>query len=61
MLDYIKSSYIIKIILCYINDGLKLKICKFNQKIKCGININLMNYKIFSGRYILYESNGKVK
>ena len=61
MLDYIESSYIIKKIFSYINDGLKLKICKLNTKIQSKININLINYKIFSGRYIIYESNGKVK
>ena len=25
------------------------------------MNINLINYKFFSGRYITYESNGKVR
>ena len=61
MINSIESSYIIKKIFSYINGGLKLKICKLNKKIQSKININLLNYKIFSGRYITHESNGKVK
>ena len=61
MLKNVKSSYFLKIIFSHITEGRKLKIIKYNKNIQNKININLINYKIYSGSYIIYEENGKGK
>ena len=61
MLENIKSSYLIKTIFSYINEKRKLKITKYNKNLQKINNINLVNYKIFSGKYIIYDINGKGK
>ena len=60
-MEYIKSSYFIKIIFSFIDDKTKLKIVKYNKSFQNELNINLINYKVFSKRYIIYDSNGKGK
>ena len=57
----IKSKYIIKIIFSYLDEKVKLKTIKYNKKLQKKMNINLKNYKFFSGRYIEYETNKKGK
>ena len=61
MLENIKSSYFIKIIFSFLNEKTKLKLLKYNKCLQNNININLINYKILSRRYILFESYGKGK
>ena len=61
MLDIIKSFYFYKIIFSYIDEKRKLKLAKYNKNIQNKIDINLTNYKVFSGRYIIYEADGKGK
>ena len=61
MLFHIKSINIIKRVFKQIDDGRKLKIILYNKKIKNILNINLINYKFYSGRYIIYEENGMRK
>ena len=61
MFENIKSLYIKKKIFEYLNDERELKIIKYNKNLQNQININLDNYKIFSGRYIIYETNVKGK
>ena len=39
----------------------KLKLIKYNKCLQENMNISLINYKIFSGKYIIYEQNGKGK
>ena len=39
----------------------KLQLIKYNKSLKNDINITLLNYKLFSERYIIYEAKGKVK
>ena len=56
-LNNIKSRYIVKILFSYINEKTKLKIIKYNKKIQNKIDIKLINYRMFSERYIIYESN----
>ena len=34
---------------------------KYNKNLQNRININILNYKILSGKYTIYEQNGKVK
>ena len=61
MLANIKSSYFIKIIFSFLDEKTKLKLIKYNKCLQKNININLINYKILSGRYIIYEENGNIK
>ena len=61
MLENIKSSYFIKIIFSFLNEKTKLKLLKYNKCLQNIMNINLINYKISSGRYIVCEENGKIK
>ena len=44
-----------------IKEEKKLKILKLNKKLKTKLDIDLINYKIIKGKYILGSPNGKVK
>ena len=61
MLANIRSSIILKKILNNVDDGIKLKIIHYNKRLQNKINISLFNYKLYSGRYIISEENGKIK
>ena len=61
MLRNISSLYFIKNIFEYLDIKIKLKICKYNKALQNLINIKLLHFKILSGKYIKYETNGKVK
>ena len=61
MLKNIKSKYNLKTIIKNINYEIKLKIFKLNNKIKDILNIDLIEYKILSGRFIIGKRNGYAK
>ena len=61
MLKYIKSSFVIKRIFIHLYDKYQLKIIKYNKSLQNKINISLNNYKILSGKYIIYETDRKGK
>ena len=61
MLENIKSSYIIKKIFSYIDEGQKLKLVKYNLSLQKIMFISIINYKHFTRRYLIYESNGICK
>ena len=61
MLKNVKSMYFSKIIFSYINDKRILEIVKNNKELQNNLDINLNNYKLFSGKYIIFEENGKGK
>jgi len=61
LLENIKSIDIIKKIFSNLDEKIKLKTIKYNKKLQNQFNINLIKYKFFSGRYIVYDSNGKGK
>ena len=42
----------------FIKEGQKLKIIKSNKNLQKNLNISIINYKFYSGRNIIYESNG---
>ena len=42
-------------------EGQKLKLIKYNKSLQNNLNINFLNFKYFSKRYIIYESNRKGK
>ena len=60
MLKNIKSKYIIEILFLYIDEERKLKLVKYNKNLQKTIDIRAINYKHFTGRYIIYETN-KIK
>ena len=57
MLKNIKSSYFIKLIYTFIEEAQKLILVRYNKYIQKNLNISIINYNHFSGRYIIYESN----
>ena len=59
MLKNIKSNFFIKIIFSILDEERKLKLVKYNKNIKEKIDITLQNYKIFSGKYVIFETRGK--
>ena len=61
MLRNIKSKYILRIIISNINDERKLLLVKYNNKIKNRLNIDLIDYMFFSGKYFIGKRNGKGK
>ena len=61
MLNNIKSNFIVKMIFIHLYDRIRLKLIKYNKILQNKVNINLYNYKIFSGRYIEYEKDGNSK
>ena len=61
MLENISSVYILKIIFSHVFEKDKLKIIKYNKNLQNKLDINLLNYKIYIGKYIIYEINGKIK
>ena len=61
MLDNLKSKYFINIVFTFIKEGRKLKLFKYNKNIQNEININLLNYKLFTGKYLIYVTKGYAK
>ena len=61
MLKNVKSMYFVKYLFSFLDEKTKLEIIKYNKIMQNILNINLINYKFFSGKYIEYESNGKGK
>ena len=58
MLKNIKSSYFIQLVYTYVEFAQKLKLIKYNKYLQNLTGIHFSNYKYFSGKYIIYESNG---
>ena len=55
MLKNIKSLYFIKILFVKIGERKKLSLVKYNKHLQNNLNINLVNYRLFSGKYIMFE------
>ena len=55
MLGLINSYYITKIVFSYANEGQKLKIVKYTKNLQKDLDITILNYKLFKGKYIIYE------
>ena len=53
-----KSIYFIKFIIVHVDEKQKLKIVKCNKSLQKNIDISIINYKLFTGKYIIYESIG---
>ena len=61
MLQKTKSIYFLQRLFTFVDEKDKLDIIKYNKNMQNILDISLINYKIFSGRYILYGKNGKGK
>jgi len=54
MLKKIKSTYFIKNLFLYVLEKKKLKLVKYNKSLQKNIDISIINFKFFSGKYIIY-------
>ena len=60
MLQKIKANYFVRILFFHIDDGKTLKIARYNKSLQSQLYLNILNYKIFSGRYLVLDG-GKGK
>ena len=61
MLKNIKSSFFIQKLLSHLIDVNKLQLIKYSKLIQEMVKINLIDYKLFTGKKITYESKNKGK
>ena len=61
MSEKIKSVYFIKKLFAHLNEKIKLKLIKYNKKLQIDIDINIINYRLLSQKYIIYETKIKGK
>ena len=59
--SYIKSSYIIKKVLSFLNEKQKLNIIKYSNELQKICLVDILYYKKISGKYKIGEKNGKGK
>ena len=57
-MDKIRALYINKKIISFLDEKRKLDLIKYNKSLQNKINFNIINYKLFSNRYIIYGDNG---
>ena len=61
MLKNIKSTFFVKIIFSNIIEKRLLQIVAYNKSLQTKLGKNLINYKVLSGKYVIYETNKKEK
>ena len=61
MLKKVKCLFFLKVLFSHLTEGQKLKMSKYNKTLQRTLDRRLIHYKSFSGRYIIYESDGKAK
>ena len=59
MLNNIKSIYFLRLIMTYIDEGKKLELIMYNKIIQNKLEIGIINYKFFCGKYKVVDKNGK--
>ena len=59
MFKRIKSIYFIQSIFSLIDESAKIKISKYNKSLQKLLNLNLLDYRRLSGKYIIYEKSPK--
>ena len=57
----IKSSFFIKFLFSFVDEKVRLKIIKYNNRFQTQLGINYINFSFFGGRIIIGETNGKGK
>ena len=58
MLKDVQSVFFIRILFSHINEKVKLKLVKYNKSLQNIIHVDLINYKLYKGNYVIYDSNG---
>ena len=58
MLKKIKCCYFVNMLFQHLNDENTLKLLKYNKSLQNKIGLNLSNYKVFSGKYVIIDKNG---
>ena len=61
MLKHFKISYFLRVLFSCIDEKQKLKLIKYNKNLQNITEIKLINYKFYSGKYIIYETKNKGK
>ena len=61
MLKKIRSLFFTRLVFFHLSEEIKLKIVKYNKLLQKKLDINLNNYKLFRGRYIIYKEDGTAK
>ena len=61
MLDNIKSIYFLKLFFSFIDDFRKLDISRYNKRLQKYLDINIIHYKMFSGKNFIFDPNGEVR
>ena len=57
----IKSIFYKRLLLSHLNEKIKLDLIKYNKCLQNILDISLINYKVYSGKYIIYEKDRKGK
>ena len=52
---------IVQKVISYLGEKKKLKMVKYNKNLQNKLDIKLTHYKMYSGKYIIYEENGRGK
>ena len=61
MFENIKSIYFLKLIFQNFKQKRILELVKYNKNIQNKLDISLLNYKLFMGTYLIYETKGYAK
>ena len=61
MLKKIRSLFFTRLVFFHLSEEIKLKIVKYNKLLQKKLDINLNNYKLFRGRYIIYKEDGTAR
>ena len=61
MLDTIKSYFFMKKVMSLLSSKICLDLIKYNNNLKNKLDINILNYKIISGKYTKRGKEGIVK
>ena len=61
MLKNVRSPIIMKLLFSFLKEKQKLIFAKYNKYLQKKLNISIINYMNFMGKYIIYQSKGKGK
>ena len=61
MLENIKSNFFVKLIFSFMIEENKLKIVNYNKNLQKILYISLINYRLYTNKYIIHEKNNIAK